>query len=662
MPCLRVRASVYIVTLLAINFYFVQNLFFVDFTNNMQTNAGSFMAISRFIIHYWPHLDWFPWWFGGEPFENTYTPMLHFLDAAFAGITGCSPARAFNFVTAFFFVTGPVFLFLFSWRVSKFLETSFFAALMYSLFSSSVVFQTFRHDVGGMWNPWRIRVLVGYGEGPHTVVLSFLPLVLLAVYLAVETRRYVWAVAAGLGMSFLVLVNAFGAVDLAVGCACLILALKFREVGGAAFRIAAIGISAYLLASPFLTPTLVHTISINSRLVGGDFRPGKLLLTQCVILVGLLGVWLGMQWIPGYFLRFSLLFAFVFVAITAAAAVWNRAALPQPHRYSLEMDLALPLALAFVTRPLILRLPRTAYAGALVLVLILAVHQTKHFRRYARTITQGIDVTQTIEYKVAKALDRTVGESRAFVAAEAGTWLNVFSDTPQMNSGHEPFNPNWVEAMATYAIYSGENTGTHDADISTLWLKAFGCHAIYVPGPKSRVADKPFQHPEKFEGVLPVLWHEEDDTIYAVPQRTRSLAHVVPEDAIVKHRPVNGLDIGETTRYVTALNDPTLPASEMIWRSPSEGHVHTTLRPGQVLSVQVTYDKGWVAVGNGHVAKITRDGIGLTEIQAPCDGDCDIDLVFEGGLERRICRFLSVGMLVGTLLGGFVAFRKRRLY
>ena len=662
MPSLRVRASVYIVTLLAINFYFVQNLFFVDFTNNMQTNAGSFMAISRFIIHYWPHLDWFPWWFGGEPFENTYTPMLHFIDAAFAGITGCSTARAFNFVTAFFYVTGPVFLFLFSWRVSKFLETSFFAALMHSLFSASLMFQTFRNQVGEIWNPWRLKILVGYGEGPHTTALSVLPLALLLLYLALERRRYLWTIAAGFAMAFLILVNAFGAVDLCIGAACLILALEFRKIPSASIWTVAIGIGAYLLASPFLTPTLIHTISHNSQSVEGDFRPSVLLPAQCLILAGLAGVWLATRWINDFFIRFSLMFAFVFLAITAAYAVWNRSALPQPHRYSLEWDLAFPLALAFLARPFVLRLPRTVCLLGLALVLIAGVHQTIKFRRYARIITHETDVTKTIEFKVAKALDHTVGESRAFVAAQAGTWLNVFSDTPQMNSGHDPFNPNWVEAIAAYTIYSGQNAGAHDAEISTLWLKAFGCHAIYVPGPKSRLSNHPFEHPEKFDGVLPVLWHEEDDTIYAVPQRTRSLAHVVPEDAIVKHRPVNGLDIGETTRYVAALDDPTLPASEMIWRSPSEGHVHTTLRPGQALSVQVTYDKGWVALANGHPAKITRDGIGLTEIQPPCDGDCDIDFIFDGGLERRICRILSEGVLVGTLLGGYVAFRKRRLY
>jgi hypothetical protein len=184
----RGRAGVYILILLAINIYFVKKLFFVEFTTNMQTNAGSFMAITRFILQHGPHAAWFPWWFNGEPFENSYTPMLHMVDAGFAWTTGSSPAHAYNFVTAFFYVAGPVFLFLFAWRVSRFLETSFAAALLFSLFSPAALFSTIRADVGGLWNPWRLRVLVYWGEGPHTTVLSLLPLVLLFVCLAVTKR------------------------------------------------------------------------------------------------------------------------------------------------------------------------------------------------------------------------------------------------------------------------------------------------------------------------------------------------------------------------------------------------------------------------------------------------------------------------------------------
>lgn len=104
---LQWRAAYYAALLLALNYYFAANLFRVEFTYNMGTNAGSFMAISRFMLQHWPPLGWFPWWFNGEPFENAYTPLLQLVDAAFAWITGSSTARAYNFVTGGFYVLGP---------------------------------------------------------------------------------------------------------------------------------------------------------------------------------------------------------------------------------------------------------------------------------------------------------------------------------------------------------------------------------------------------------------------------------------------------------------------------------------------------------------------------------------------------------------------------
>lgn len=177
----------------------------------------------------------------------------------------------------------------------------------------------------------------------------------------------------------------------------------------------------------------------------------------------------------------------------------------------------------------------------------------------------------------------------------------------------------------------------------------------------SRVFTKPFAHPEKFQGLLPVLWRREDDTIYAVPQRTKSLAHVVPESAIVKRQPINGLDTDDVARYVAALDDPTLPADVMTWPDPNHGHLDTTLHPGQVLSIQTTYDKGWIAQANGKPVEVTRDGIGLSVVHAPCDGPCSIDFAFDGGFERHLFHALSWITIVALLLGGFFAHRKGKL-
>lgn len=655
------RVAIYIFVLLAINIYFVKKLFFLEFTDNMQTNAGSFMAISRFILQHWPHLDWFPWWFNGEPFENSYTPMLHLIDAAFAGVFHCSPARAFNFVTAAFYVLGPVSLFVFAWRVSRFIETSFLAALAYSLFSPAALFQTFRADLDhSVWNPWRLRVLVHYGEGPHVAEMTVLPLALLLLYLAITNRRFLWIALATATAAFATLINAFGAVDLAVGGICLVLCLRGRrEIIESALLLALIGIGAYMWASPFLTPTLVRTLSANSQVVEGDYHTARLLPMQCLIVAAFLGLWFLTRRAEPFLLRFSVLFGFVFFAITAMYAIAGRPALPQPNRYSVEMEMGLALAIPFLLRSYYLRAPSAVKLASIAVVLVLAAHQTVEYRRYAKSIIRSVDITSTIEYKIAQAMNANVGTERALVSAQAGTWLNLFSDTPQMDGGHGPFNPNFhSQQSAMYAIYSSENAGSRDAEVSILWLKAFGCHAVHVSGPNSRVDGKPFRNPAKFNGVLPVIWREEDDTIYAVPQRTRSLAHVIPETAVVQHGPIHGLDTAEAARYVAALDDPRFPPAPLTWRTPAEAHIESAIHPGQLVSVQVTYDKGWRASSGGHAVPITRDGLGLIVLHPNCDGPCAIDLKFEGGTERELCRSASRAVTLWVFI--VVASRRRR--
>ena len=148
-----------------------------------------------------------------------------------------------------------------------------------------------------------------------------------------------------------------------------------------------------------------------------------------------------------------------------------------------------------------------------------------------------------------------------------------------MSSGHEPTAPNWMQRVAVFTIYTGMNAGDRDAEYSVFWLKAFGNQAIYVPGPASREFYHPIAHPRKFDGILPVLWHDEDDTIFGVPQRSRSFAHVIPRGAVVSIQPVHGLDIGPARAYVDALDDATLPLADLTWLSPSRAVIQTSMRP-----------------------------------------------------------------------------------
>src|ERR1039457_2643857 len=85
----------------------------------------------------------------------------------------------------------------------------------------------------------------------------------------------------------------------------------------------------------------------------------------------------------------------------------------------------------------------------------------------------------------------------------------------------------------------------------------------------------------------------------------------------------------------------------------SEAEIEATLRPGQAISVQVTYERGWEAWANGKPQRVLGDAIGLMVIEPDCLGPCQVSLRYTGGWEHRATRAMSLAaMLVGIAVGG----------
>jgi hypothetical protein len=254
-------------------------------------------------------------------------------------------------------------------------------------------------------------------------------------------------------------------------------------------------------------------------------------------------------------------------------------------------------------------------------------------------------------------MGRNMPGERAFISGSASFIHNVFTDNPQVYGGHEQHALNQFIPVVTYTVYSGANAGARDAEYSVFWLKAFGARAISVSGPNSTDYYHPFANPGKFEGVLPVLWRDGDDVIYGVPSRSPSLAHVIPAAAVPARKPIHGLDIEPVEPYVAALDDPRSPPASFEWHGMSEAEIHASLQPGQVISVQITYDRGWEALANGRRQPIRGDAIGQMVIEPDCVGPCDISLRYTGGIERTVTRTLSLGAMLVTAV---FAWRRRR--
>jgi hypothetical protein len=651
----RVLAAI---TLWALNAWLCWPLFQIEYLDQFQSNEGSFITFAAFLQKNWPHVRWFPLFNCGVPYEATYLPLAPVLTALGSWLAGCSPALAFHFLAAMAYSLAPVSLFFFALTVSDRAKPSFAAALLWSLFSPSVLIASVRADVGGVVGLRRLQTVVFYGEVPHNLAICLAPLALIAVYRYLERATARRFAAATLAVAAVALSNAFGIVLIGVSSA-ILAAVYDRESWKRLPAVGALLLASYLLICRLLPPSVLGVIHSNSQLVGGDFR----FTTQTYLLgVGFAMFLAAMSRLvlrlANPMLRFSSLFLIFFGGITLLATR-DIFFLPQPQRYHLEMEVGICMVAAFGFTSLRWDLvPRNARLGLAAISCVGLVWVAAVDRQYARRLVRPADVAGQVLVRQARWIGSHLPGQRVMASGEAGFWFNNFAGNPLLGGGHEPTAPNWVQRVAVYTIYSGQNAGDRDGPISVLWLKAFGCRAVTVPGPRSDDNYRPFRNPQKFDGLLPLVWREADQSVYQVPLRSLSLAHTIPSSAVVTRRPIHGLDTADVAAYVAALDDDSIPAASLTWQNPEQGRIVADMAPGQVVSVQIGYDPGWQASMDGHRLPVFADQLGMVVIAPGRSGPCHIDLRFTDGPEREACSIISCVMAVVSI--GMLAVKARR--
>ncbi|HEY9140429.1 MAG TPA: hypothetical protein VIN93_06025 [Bryobacteraceae bacterium] len=648
-----------VLLLVLVNLLIVAKLFGVEYSSYTGSIEGTFIAIPRIMAKYPGQWQWWPFWNGGLPFECAYLPFTHWLVAGFSLLTRLSAARSFHIVTAAIYLGSAPAVFWMALELSRRLGASLIAALTYSSVSASALLvPAIAVDAGGALNLRRLQALVFYGESPHTVALALLPVAVVCFSRALTTRQVKWQLLAGGASACVVLSNAFGIVMLALALLCWLMAFPQRPWWKAPLTVAAIGFLTWCWISPWLSPSMIRAIHANAATTGGDYRyTERTWIALALVAAGFLLLWLVLRLgkAPSH-LRFFLLLGYVPTAIVMTGYFGNAAIIPQPTRYQLDMDLVLPLAIVFAGASILDRIrARARFAVSAVVVAALAF-QTVHSALFAQELIRSAEPGGLSWYQIASWLDTHRQGERAFISGSASFWYNDFTDNPQLLGGHDQHTVNTFLPIVRFTIYSGMNAGDRDAEYSIFWLKAFGTHLISVPG-----SDDPYKsalvHPRKFDGVLPLLWRSQAGSIYEVPARSSSLAHVIPAAAVVTRTPVHGLDIAPVEAYVAALEDPAFPPAAFRWKNLSEAEIDATVSPGQVIGVEVTYERGWEAWANGKPQRVFGDAIGQMVIEPDCLGPCRISLRYTGGWEHRATRAMSLAaMLLAMVLG----WRRRR--
>jgi hypothetical protein len=226
-------------------------------------------------------------------------------------------------------------------------------------------------------------------------------------------------------------------------------------------------------------------------------------------------------------------------------------------------------------------------------------------------------------------------------------WFNAFTDVAQLSGGFDQGDIQRVMPAVRYQILSGA-----DAAVARDWLRIYGCDAVIVSGPASQEQFKPYAYPRKFDGVLPLLWRESDVAIYAVPRRSRALAHVVHRTDLAPRFPPDASRLAELQPFLAALDDPDLPPATFHWLGTRQARIAADLQPGYLIAVQVAYHSGWSARVNGQPRRVWGDPLGLTIVEPRCDGPCVVDLAYDGGMEMTFLRVLSLLCGAGGLAAG----------
>ena len=650
----RLRTAAAVVAIFALNAYLTLRLFRVDYTAQMGSIEGVYIGLARYAAGHFRDLGWFPLWYGGIPYADSYPPLLNWVCGLAMLATGAAPGLAYHFVTATLYSLGPVLPFWLAWRLSGKRACALVLALGYSVLSPTcLLVPRIAGDSGGIWGERRLQDLTAYGEGPHIASLCLLPLAILLLHLALVRRAsrpapatWRWAFTA-LAVAAIPMCNWLGGVALAMGIAAYLFAGYPEEQPprSVALRIAGLAAYAYALAAPWIPPSTIALIRANAPRVGGTFAFGgrERLYALAAALVFLGVAWLLARVNAPRHTRFAVLFAVLTGAVNLGSGWFGISLLPQPWRYQLEMDMAFWAAAVFAVWPLIERLSRRdALAIAVVLALpvgSLVVWQ----RRDARSIDGPIDIRTTVEYKAAVWLDTHMPGARVFAPGSFGYWLNAFGDTAQITGGFDNGITNPVVWDLEYWMFEGE-LGANDLEL----MRAYGVDAVIAGGKDSAEFYKPIKHPEKFAGAKE-LWREGGDAIYDTGRRSRSLAHVMRPGDLPLYPP-QFRNHTMLRPYLEALENPAYPDAQFRWLSPGAASIGAPMQADQVLSVQVSWDKGWSAIANGRPASVRRDKLGLIVVEPHCSGPCRVELRWDGGIEMLLARIACVLAALWTLI------------
>jgi hypothetical protein len=636
----------------------IRPYFKAKYTEKWGSIESTFIADARFLVEHWPHPQWQPLWYAGTRFDYIYPPALRYGTALISKTIGYWPVKAYHVYTGLFYAIGIAGVYLLIRVGSGSRVSAYLGAVATSLMSPIFLFMPrFRGDAW-MFQPQRLNVLVKYGEGPHMSALALIPIALAFTWLALDRHRP-WAV--GLAAIFcagVVSNNFYGATALA--CFYPILVWSFwitRQEKRIVAPVIVIPVLSYGLTAFWLVPSYFKVTSENMKYVSEHGTTWSIWVAVAVAVAFAVTTdrfargKAGRTW--GVFVAGCVVF---FSLNVLGNFYFNFRVAGEPIRLLPELDMIYIMAILIGLRWMWNR-PGIAFRTAAVILVAAAFWTTKGYLRHAwHMFPLWPDYQSRVEYRVTDWLWKNMPDARAYPSGSVRFWYDAWHDLAQMGGGSEQGLLNGQVEAAQWETNLGP-----DPKPAILWMQSMGVDAIYVSDKQSQEVYKDFLYPQKFAGVLPVLFDDrQGNVLYRVPRRFAPRVRVVETAKLnVLQPPRSNDDVEYLQTYADVIEKgPDSPVT-LTRQSTDAMRARARLEPGQSLLVQESYDPAWHAWVDTRPMAVHKDAMGMMVIDAP-PGEHEISIVFVTPLENQVGRVVTVATLVLVFALLWFGIRKER--
>jgi hypothetical protein len=571
------------------------------FTNQPWNNGYGYIAMARVFRDFkW---SWNPLIYCGAPLSYLYPPLFHVLLGV---LPFSSLGRSYHLLTAVAYAIIPACIYMLGLVLFRSRALAAFAAILYSVFPSPAYYflpQWEKLAAPYADAPWGYVALVRYEEAAHALAFVF---ALLAITAAWRNR---WTLA-GLLTATVCLTSWPGMIGLGMILAAVALAKTHkagaRDACRTIFGVVGVGFG---LAAFWITPGYMLSVSLANRvvlrhtlLVGPWNRITWIILALATVMLGL-ALWRRISPELAFLLAWLGIAGAVILAFTLAGS----SLLPMAHRYMLEFNAGLVMAVTGLIS-LLRNWRRAAPVAALVILGAGAPLAFRFIGQAWKVQPHDADPSGTVVYKLAGWLNQHADGARVMASGEFDPELFLWSDVPQVGGPGQGIS-NYLVFAAQRQIAFG--CGNDSERIAELWLRALSIRYLVVHGGSSGEYFHWFAKPEKF-ATLPVAWDNgTGDTIYEVPTFDGHDAVVVDLPAIDRLPRLTSTSDASFLKAYVAWAAGKRPAS-LRWGTTDSAALDAELGPDEGVLVKFNDDRGWRVNG----ATVGSDPIGFLLIRA----------------------------------------------